>query len=184
MFESIILQSLMFVTSEDESGGSGTSFEPITSQDEFDRRIQARIQREKDKQAALSAELETLKQKNEDVEAVRRLLEERDKELQSANEQVTQLQGETTQKDRQISRLEVASEKGVPAHRINGETREELEADADRYLEELQSQKKGLLGSYRAPGSESGTGGEESRTGTLQSGRERARARHSKVEAN
>lgn len=86
-------------------------------------------------------------------------------------ERITTLETENAAlKDTQVSLLReaVASIKGVPAHRITGATREELEADADKFLEELnQSPRRGYVPT-------SGQGGEQP-ISSVMSGRERAR---------
>lgn len=164
-----------------ESGGEGGGFQPITSQAELDRIVQARVAREKDKQGELSTELEAEKQKVKELEAAQQRATDLESELTQARQSIADLESNGAEKDKQILKLKVAGDKRVPAHRINGETEEELVADADRYLTELQGQTGGN-GAAHIP--ESGTGGEQPRTGTLQSGRERALARLGKAEAN
>lgn len=68
----------------------------------------------------------------------------------------------------------VAASKGVPAHRITGATREELEADADKFLEEVGPQlRRGFVPT-------SGQGGEAG-VSNVATGRERAREQLNKT---
>lgn len=67
-----------------------------------------------------------------------------------------------------LLRESVAAIKGVPAHRIVGTTREELEADADKFLTEINARPgRGYVPT-------SGTGGDQP-VSSVTSGRERAR---------
>lgn len=65
-------------------------------------------------------------------------------EQQKLNDQLADLQKQLAQRDKDVSELEtaklraeVAATRKVPPHRLSGTTKEELEADADRYLSEL-----------------------------------------------
>lgn len=167
---------------EQSGGGDGGQgdFQPINSQEEFDRRIQARIAREKDKYAEVQ-------QKLTDANAELATLRDAQSTLDSTQSQLTTITSERDEAQRELAeskqtilRMQVAHAKGVPAHRIAGGTREELEADADKLLNEFQD--RAPQGGAHIP--ESGTGGEQPTGGSLQSGRERARARHAKAEAN
>lgn len=103
-------------------------------------------------------------------DALTALKTEREKDL----EQISSLQDELKQvaalqaANAELLREAVAAAKGVPAHRIVGETREELEADADRFLQELN------MAPLRGVVPSSGTGGEQPVVSVM-TGRERAR---------
>ena len=56
---------------------------------------------------------------------------------QDAQQRITQLQQELESERFVTVRNTVASTKGVPAHRISGNTQEELEASAEAYLAEV-----------------------------------------------
>ncbi|WP_054953084.1 hypothetical protein [Flaviflexus massiliensis] len=86
-------------------------------------------------------------------------------------ERITSLEAELSalrESQADMLRETVAAVKGVPAHRITGSTREELEADAEKFLEELKTTRP--LGYVPT----AGTGGESS-VASVVSGRERAR---------
>lgn len=90
-------------------------------------------------------------------------------ELSEANSRIAQLETQISERESTLLRTEVAAAKGVPAHRITGTTREELEADADKFLTEVGSHKRyGYVPS-------AGTGREMDGT-SVSAGRERARA--------
>lgn len=102
-------------------------FEAITSQEDFDKAIQARIARERAKfadyeeKAAAAAELATLKAAN---------LTEAEKtaaRLEAAEKRAAELEVKAT-------RAEVAASKGVPAELLSGSTQAELEAAADALI--------------------------------------------------
>jgi len=124
----------------DEASAETSDFKPITSQEEFEQRIKGRL----NKQASKFSDYE-------DVKAV----------AQDAQQRITQLQQELETERFNTIRSQVASTKGVPAHRISGNSQEELEASAEAYLAEVadltkstrQSPKKGL--SSGASGSDS-----------------------------
>lgn len=60
-------------------------------------------------------------------------------------------------------RASVAAEKGVPVHRINGATREELEADADDFLSFIKQQAKDSAPKPPPSNLKSGATGSDSR---------------------
>lgn len=149
----------------DGGGGGGQEFVPITTQEELNRVIGDRLRR------ARPSDYDEVKAKADRLDE----LEKADlSELDKANSRAASLEADVASRDAEIERLrsdllrsEVASSKGVPAHRINGGTREELEADADAYLAERGADKPaGYVPSM-------GTGGGQ-KTGP--GGRERAMA--------
>jgi hypothetical protein len=103
------------------------AFEPITSQDALDYIIRDRLSRERSKYS----DYETLKakaDKYDEVEAANQTeLEKAQNALKTAQEERDRIAADKL-------RLEVASEKNVPAKLLAGTTREELEAAADELL--------------------------------------------------
>ena len=92
-------------------------FEPITSQEDFDTRIQARIARER---AKIPADYEELKAKATQYDTVFAELEQTKTELST---------------ERTVStRALVAAAKGVPEALLTGSSKEELESAADALI--------------------------------------------------
>lgn len=118
-------------TGTEETNGQGTEakeFQAITSQEDFDKAIQARIARER---AKIPADYDDLKAKaekfaeweNSQKSEAQRLQEERDKATADlASERAARI------------RAEVAATKGVPANLLSGSTQEELEASAEALI--------------------------------------------------
>lgn len=119
-------------TGTEETNGQGSDaskeFQAITSQEDFDKAIQARIARER---AKIPADYEDLKAKATEFEKwqesqkteAQRLQEERDKATADlASERAARI------------RAEVAATKGIPANLLSGSTQEELEASADALI--------------------------------------------------
>lgn len=102
-------------------------FEPITSQEDLDRLVGSRLDRERKKFAdydslkAQATELEAIKEANKTAE---QKTADRVAELERANAELT---GEKMRSD-------VAAAKGVPASLLTGSTQEELEAAADALI--------------------------------------------------
>lgn len=138
-----------------ESTPEVSDFEPITSQEDFEKRIGARLARESKKYADYS-----------DLKAKAAKLDELEAQAAEANktweERYKSLETKMAQKDLEILRVQVASAKGVPANRINGTTREELEADADELLSLIAKQEKERP-KVPSPGLKSGATGSDSR---------------------
>jgi len=117
----------------EQAGNSGTTatapkFEPITSQEEFDRRLADRLRREREKYSdyddlkAAAARLAEIEEANKTEEQKRA---ERIAELEAkVNEYETR---------EQIAawKAEVAEATGVPAAALAGSTKEEIEAHAE-----------------------------------------------------
>lgn len=93
-----------------------SEFEPITSQAEFEKRIKGRINK--------------VAQKYSDYEDLKSFASE-------AQTKIGHLEQELETERFNVVRNKVATDKGVPAHRITGTTLEELEASADDYLNEI-----------------------------------------------
>jgi len=98
-----------------------SDFEPITSQAEFEKRIKGRINK--------------VAQKYSDYDDLKSFASE-------AQTKIGELQQELETERFNMVRTKVATEKGVPAHRITGSTLEELEASADDYLNEISQMTK------------------------------------------
>jgi len=103
------------------------AFTPITSQEDFDKAIQARIAREQSKYsdyADLKAKAEKLNQ-----------IEEANKtELQKAQDALLEAQAKTKALEVANLRAQVAEAKGVPSTLLTGDTKEAIEAAADALL--------------------------------------------------
>lgn len=114
--------------------------EKTLTQADVDRIVKERLTRQKqqefgdyDELKAAAAELQTIKDASKT-------------EQQKLADQLTAVQKQLSDKDSEISKLtvgklraEIASTKGVPAGRLSGTTKEEIEADADAYLAEIAS---------------------------------------------
>ena len=112
----------------DERGKPAESkFEAITSQDDFDKAIQARLARER----AKFADYDSLK----DQAAKFAAYEDAQKtEAQKQQEALEKAQRELAELTVAKTRAEVAAAKGVPAELLSGGTQEELEASADALI--------------------------------------------------
>lgn len=142
------------------------------TQEEFDRIIQDRLARERSK----FSDYEELKAKASELDELRDSekseLERKDAEISSLRSKVEELESATARAEHEVLVAQVASEKGVPAHRIKGETREELEKDADAFLEEISGSRPK---NSRVPGNWSHAAEPKTTQGSVESGRERAR---------
>lgn len=130
-----------------QSADAAKEFQAITSQEDFDKAIQARIARERAKIPADYDELkaaadELAKIKESQKTEAQKLQEERDKATaELASERAARL------------RAEVAASKGIPATLLSGSTQEELEASADALIAFRGDVAKGpvIPGQGRAP---------------------------------
>lgn len=104
-------------------------FTAITSQEDFDKAIQARIARERAKIPADYAELQAKAAKLSEIEDAKKSDE------QKAAERVAAAEQRAVALEAQVARAEVAAEKGVPVGLLVGGTKEELEASADALIE-------------------------------------------------
>lgn len=126
-----------------------SGFTPITSQDDLERIIGNRLARERAKYSDYSE----LKKQAEDATKARRTTEER----------LAAIEQELQAERHNALRASVAAEKGVPVHRINGATREELEADADDFLSFIKQQAKEAAPKPPPSNLKSGATGSDSR---------------------
>ena len=104
------------------------SFKAPQSQEELDRIIQKRLERER----ARFQDYDALKEKALKFDE---LEESKKSELEKANQRAQQLEQELEQARLTALRSEVAATKGVPANLLTGSNQEELEAAADALLE-------------------------------------------------
>lgn len=117
-------------TVDTESGGEKKEpegFDPITSQEEFDKRLAARLGRERAKFSDYEA-VKAKAAKFDDLEAANK------SELQKLSERAEAAEKRATAAERAAERQSVAAAKGVPATSLMGDTREELEASADELI--------------------------------------------------
>lgn len=108
---------------QEAHGNEEQGFEPITTQEEFDRRFNKRWGREKakysdyDQLKADSAKLGTVVAERDDYKS----------QLDTANAELATLRAS---EQKRVWASEVAQETGVPADVLRGETKEEMEAHA------------------------------------------------------
>jgi hypothetical protein len=153
-------------------------FALIDSQEEFDRRIQERIARER----AKFADYPELKSKADKLAEI----EDRDKsELQKAIDRADELERKVLEaeerantKEREALVERVSAAKKVPAKYLTGATLEELEAAADEFLTDIQA-----IAPDRKPGHvpSAGTGDPKPEISSLDTGRARAQAHLNKT---
>lgn len=114
-------------TNEQGKEDAKPEFQAITSQEDFDKAIQARIARER----AKFADYEELKAK---ADRFVELENAQKTEAQKAQERLEAAEKRAAELELKASRAEVAAAKGVPAELLSGSTREELEASADALI--------------------------------------------------
>ncbi|WGW12744.1 DUF4355 domain-containing protein [Saxibacter everestensis] len=151
-------------------------FNAPESQEELDRIIQKRIERERakfsdyDDLAAKARKLEELEESKKTDE------QRRDEERETLRKQLADLEEKLSLKDREVLKTRIASSKGVPVSALTGTTEDELLASADELLDWRGKQD-------RLPGyvPTAGTGNPNPQVSSLDSGRERARATQKQV---
>ena len=104
-------------------------FTAITSQEDFDKAIQARIARER---AKIPADYDELKA---NAAKFTEWQESQKTEAQKLADRATELERENAELKSGMTRAEVAAAKGVPVALLTGSTQEELEAAADALIE-------------------------------------------------
>lgn len=121
------------MTEEQKPEDKAAEFKAPTSQEEFDRMVGARLERERGK----FSDYDDLKAKAEKFDKV----DEASKtEVQKERERAEKAESALTPTQAQVARLEVALEKGLTAtqaKRLVGSTKEEFAADADVLLSDL-----------------------------------------------
>lgn len=118
---------------QSNDGGNNSGFTPPATQDELNRIISERVARERAKTADY-ADLKAKAAKFDEIDAQSK------SEVEKATEKAAAIERERDQAQARLNRLEVALEKGLSpsqAKRLVGDTREELEADADELLKDL-----------------------------------------------
>lgn len=104
---------------------SADEFAPITSQDELNRIVSARVARERAKFADYDEVKAAAAKAEADLEA-----------LKATNEaKIAELEAAKAESEAQALKLSVAADKGVPAKLLSGSSKEELEAAAEALLE-------------------------------------------------
>lgn len=111
-----------------EQGQEAPKFEAITSQEDFDKAIQARIARERAKFADYEDVKARASKLTEIEEANKTEAEKVAERLAAAEKRAVELEAKAT-------RAEVAAAKGVPIGLLSGSTKEELEASADALIQ-------------------------------------------------
>lgn len=119
-------------TGTEETNEQGTDaakeFTAITSQEDFDKAIQARIARER---AKIPADYDELKAAAAELAKIR---EASKTEAEKQAERLAEIERENAELKVAKARAEVAAAKGVPADLLSGGTQEELEASADALI--------------------------------------------------
>lgn len=118
-------------TGTEETNGQSTDakeFQAITSQEDFDKAIQARIARER---AKIPTDYDDLKAKAEKYAEWENSQKTEAQKLQEERDQAT---AELAAERAARVRAEVAASKGVPVELLSGSTQEELEAAADALI--------------------------------------------------
>ena len=105
-----------------------------------------------------------LRKANKEAETFRlklKEIEDRDKsETEKLTERTRELEGSLTSAEQRALRLEIALDKGIPksiASRLQGNTRQEMEADADELLKTLGSNGKKHSSSFDGGAKDGGT---------------------------
>ena len=110
-------------------------FEPITSQEQFDQAIKARIERAQAKAVERFADYDDLKAKAERLDDLERTSKA---DIDAANERIRELEDAAAKRDEadavREARDRVSRETGVPASLLQGETEEDMAASAQRVM--------------------------------------------------
>lgn len=120
-------------TQSADGSGSGSGFAPITTQEEFDKRIKARIDRVKNTPPADYDELKAKAAKYDELEEANKSeLEKAEGRAKKAEEELTALKAEKARAEMVAA---VAAKTGTPVEVVSmltGETAEELEKQVER----------------------------------------------------
>ena len=122
-------------------------FEAITSQEDFDKAIQARITRER----AKFADYDDMKAKADKLVEIENASKT---ETQKQADRLAEIERENAELKSGKLRVEVAAAKGVPAELLSGSTQAELEAAADALIAfkgETQPQRLHIPNEGKAP---------------------------------
>lgn len=122
-------------TTADAGEQSQTEFKPPESQEELDRIIQKRIERERSRYS----DYDELKEKASQLDEIE---ESKKSEIEKATARAAELEAQLEQAQLAVLRSDVAADKGVPSNLLTGSTKEELEASADSLIEFRSSAKQ------------------------------------------
>lgn len=136
-----------------DKGGDAGQYTPPATQDDLDRIVETRLARER----AKFADYEDLKRKAARLDEIER---EQMSEADRLRSELEQEREARVKVEREALVHRIASEKGVPAHLLTGDTEEALTASADALLE-FRGQQQGeqtrrgaqVPGEGRQPGS-------------------------------
>jgi septal ring factor EnvC (AmiA/AmiB activator) len=112
-----------------EQAQEASKFEAITSQEDFDKAIQARIARER---AKIPTDYEELKAQ---ATKFQEFQESQKTETEKVAERLAAAEKRAAELEAKAARAEVAAAKGVPLALLSGSTKEELEASADALIQ-------------------------------------------------
>lgn len=113
-------QALEIPTEDPPAGPDGGGFDPITSQEDFEKRIKDRLERERSKYS--------------DYKDLKAKAAKFDETVKTADERIAAIETELNSERRERLKESVAADKGVPASALHGDTREDLEACADELI--------------------------------------------------
>ena len=123
---------------QNEQQEQAKEFQAITSQEDFDAAIQARIARER---AKIPADYDELKA---NAAKFAEWQESQKSEAEKQAERTAELERENAELKGASLRASVATAKGVPAQLLSGSTQEQLEASADALITFKGAQASGL----------------------------------------
>lgn len=110
-----------------EQQAAASEFQAITSQEDFDKAIQARIARER----AKFADYDDLKARADKLVEIE---ESQKTEAQKAEERLRAAESRAAELELRSIRAEVAAEKGVPVTLLSGTTKDEITASAEALI--------------------------------------------------
>ena len=160
----------------DPGDNDGEGFKAPSSQDELDRIIQKRLDRERSKFADYD-DLKSKADKLREFEDAQKTAEQKQaEELESLRAKLAEVEKANTEKDRAILVERVAASKGVPARYLHGDSEDDLNASADQFLEDA----KTLAGANKPSGivPSSGTGDPKAPLSTVADAQARAAAKY------
>ncbi|KTS90702.1 hypothetical protein NS183_07790 [Microbacterium testaceum] len=114
-------------TTNEQATEAKSEFQAITSQEDFDKAIQARIARER----AKFADYEDLKARADKFDEYQ---ESQKTEAERAQERLQAAEARAAELELRSIRAEVAAEKGVPVALLTGSTKDEITASADALI--------------------------------------------------
>lgn len=153
----------------EETNGQSTEakeFQAITSQEDFDKAIQARIARER---AKIPTDYDDLKAK---AAKFAEWEEAQKTEAQKTEERLAAAEKRAVELELKATRAEVAAAKGVPVELLSGGSQEELEAAADALIAFRGDMAKGpvIPGQGKQPEAPAGTPADRFATAMTEAG--------------